>query len=692
MAAPQGSKPACPPGNDAGAEGDPSLYCIDLVPVPDLPQVAGMAEMLPPETPFDVAVDPDGHLLHDLRVTASGLPDPATLGPYSSYVGWATTPLLDPVVRLGKMSNGRNSLGRVGFNKFLILVTAEASPPGERWKGKIVLRGNSPSALMQPHAIRMLPAQSMHGHARHASGWRPPPMHPGVPVMIPGLEALEPSVAPFQPAVGLDPATMPEARPEEVLDLRDGDTLALAAVPVRRTIAGRRVVMYGYNTQYPGPLIRVTEGATIVVEFTNRIDRPTSVHWHGVRLENASDGVPGVTQAPVPPGGRFRYRVHFRDAGLYWYHPHLRADAQQDLGLYGNLLVRSRRPDYFEPADREVVLMLDDLLMDGDGLLPFGDEAPSHALMGRFGNAFLVNGAPDYRLSVRRGEVVRFFLTNASNARTYNLSLGEARLKLVGADGGLFERERWAESVVLAPAERYVVEARFERAGELAITNRVQAINHVEGTFFAEVDTLGRISVVDGPGVSGPAARFERLRVNDDVVREMAPLRAWRERPPDRTLLLTLRVRDLPFGLVQVLRLDSAYVNPVEWSGTMPMMDWLPTGRQVEWVLRDLATGRENMDIDWTFRRGEVVKLRLVNDRHTLHAMQHAMHVHGQRFVVLAKNGVPNDDLVWKDTVLVPAGATVDLLVELANPGRWMLHCHIAEHLEAGMHTVFTVN
>jgi FtsP/CotA-like multicopper oxidase with cupredoxin domain len=140
-----------------------------------------------------------------------------------------------------------------------------------------------------------------------------------------------------------------------------------------------------------------------------------------------------------------------------------------------------------------------------------------------------------------------------------------------------------------------------------------------------------------------------------------------------------------------VLRLDTAYVNPVEWSGTMPMMDWLSTGRDVEWVVRDLATGRENMDIDWRFRRGDVVKLRLVNDRHTLHAMQHPVHVHGQRFLVLATNGVANDALVWKDTVLVPAGSAVDVLLEVSNPGRWMLHCHVAEHLEAGMHMVFTV-
>jgi FtsP/CotA-like multicopper oxidase with cupredoxin domain len=123
----------------------------------------------------------------------------------------------------------------------------------------------------------------------------------------------------------------------------------------------------------------------------------------------------------------------------------------------------------------------------------------------------------------------------------------------------------------------------------------------------------------------------------------------------------------------------------------MPMMDWIPTGRDVTWVLRDPNTGKENLDIDWRFRRGDVVKLRLVNDRHTLHPMQHPVHIHGQRFLVLAQNGQPTRNLVWKDTVLLPSGATVDLLLEPSNPGRWMLHCHIAEHLEAGMHAVFTV-
>ena len=124
----------------------------------------------------------------------------------------------------------------------------------------------------------------------------------------------------------------------------------------------------------------------------------------------------------------------------------------------------------------------------------------------------------------------------------------------------------------------------------------------------------------------------------------------------------------------------------------MPEMDWVATGKAARWILRERATLRENMDIHWRFRVGDVVKLRLVNDRRALHAMQHPIHIHGQRFLVTAVNGVPNEHLVWKDTVLVPTGFTTDVLLELSNPGKWMLHCHVAEHIETGMRMVFEVD
>ncbi len=443
--------------------------------------------------------------------------------------------------------------------------------------------------------------------------------------------------------------------------------------------------MFGYNGEYPGPTIEAPRGAEIFVRFTNELPDSSSIHWHGIRLDNPFDGVDAVG------GGReFTYRVRVPDAGIYWYHPHQREDIQQELGLYGNLLVRT---DY-GAVNREAILMLDDLLVaDDSSLIPLGKESPTHALMGRFGNLFLVNGEPGYRLTVKRGEVVRFYLTNASNTRTLNLSFPGARMKLVAADAGPFERETWVDNVVIGPAERYVVHVRFERAGAVALVNRVRGLDHLFGRFFQEVDTVGIVSVgsqqVSRDLRSGFAALRRRL-ISPPLYRAAAV--SFIARPPDKSLVLTLETHDLPYITERLMQLDSIYFAPVEWGGTMPMMNWASTGQQVRWVLKDPATGKQNLDIDWQFKRGEPVKLRLVNERRAFHGMQHPIHLHGQRFLVLAINGVPNPDLAWKDTVLVPAGSVVDILLDTANPGEWMLHCHIAEHLSSGMMMHFTVN
>ncbi len=665
-------------------------YCLDLVPRPDVLQASGVVELRRVPGPFDVTVTPDGHQLYELVLFAQGLPDPSSLGNYRAFVAWLSPPSLSPMTRLGEVKNGRNNLGLVDLDKFLVLITAESTATVTARTGRPVLRGDSPSVRMQRHDLMMLPAPPGEGSMHAHGGWTAPPMDTTIPMYMPGITGLVPAASPSLP-VPPPRSLVPAARPREVRDLADSDTLRLEAGLVRRTLGLRSLVMYGFNGQYPGPLLLVRQHATIVVDLTNHLDQPTSVHWHGIRLENRFDGAVGVTQDPVPPGGHFTYRVHFQDAGIYWYHSHVREDMQQDLGLYGNMLVRSARPDYYGPANREEVLMLDDLLLGDEGLIPYGGDTPIHVLMGRFGNVFLINGEPDYRLSVARGEVVRLFLTNASSTRTFNLSFGGAPTKVVGADGGKFEREEWVRSVVIAPAQRYVVDVRFAEAGDVALVNQVQAINHSYGYYFPQIDTLGTIQVGRQDVSPDYGASFQRLRSHGEVSAEFARYRRFFDRPPDHELLLTLETHGLPFPLEQLLQIETSYFNPVEWSGTMPMMDWLSTGKQAEWVLRDAATGKENMAIDWTFRLGDVVKLRLVNDRHTLHAMAHPIHLHGQWFLVLSQNGVPNTNLVWKDTVLLPVGATADLLVEMSNPGKWMLHCHIAEHLQAGMMGVFQV-
>ncbi len=410
-----------------------------------------------------------------------------------------------------------------------------------------------------------------------------------------------------------------------------------------------------------------------------------------MRLDNRYDGVPGVTQDPVEPGESFVYRVRFPDAGLYWYHPHLREDIQQDLGLYGNMVVDSAEPDYLGPVNGEDFLILDDLLVDDRGLFPYGREAAIQTLMGRFGNQLLVNGEPRWETTVRRGEVRRLYLTNVANTRTFNLVLDGARAKLVGADVSKFERERFVDNVVLAPAQRYLVDVRYDSPGTYAVTNSIQAIDHFNAKYYPEVDTIGIVTVLDEPVAEDHGAAFETLRENADVIADIDRYRGEFARTPDHELELTVRVNGLPSAMVGVMAIDTLFYPPVEWNDAMPMMNYLSTSENLTWVFRDPRTGKENRDIEWSFQVGDVAKIRIHNLRKSFHPMQHPIHIHGQRLLLIARDGVPEENLAWKDTVVIPVGATFDILLEASNPGKWMAHCHIAEHLEAGMGMVLTV-
>lgn len=690
---------------DCASQSTSTLSCIDLAPTPDLPGVSATLHIVTPPSPFGVSVTSNGSPRQRLRASIHGLPEPRTLGNYTVFVAWAYTVALDSAIKLGVVTNGRTELREVHFNQFRILVSAERSAAVLKREGRLVLRGTSPSARLLAHRDFLVspglkrddsfaatsPMSGMtHGDELRgaADSWPMPPMNANM-AMMPGMTGLVPRAMPFRVGAAVALATLPRALPSAMMTLRNGDTLALDARIIQRSIGGKSFAMYGFNGQYPGPLISVAQGSTIVVQFANHIDQPSAVHWHGVRLENEFDGVPGVTQPLVQPGGRFTYRVHFRDAGIYWYHPHQREDIQQDLGLYGSMHVRSSNPNYYGPANRQQNLLLDDLLAGTDGPTPHGAEAPTHALMGRLGNMLLVNGEPNYQLNVRRGEVVRFFLTNVSNARIFNVSFSGAKMKVVATDVGKFERETWATSVVIAPAERYIVDVEFARTGRAALLNRVQALDHMSGRYTSETDTMGTVQVSNEPARPLLRAAFNTLRRNPDVIADIKPFRRFFAKAPDHTLTLTLRTQNLPASVSNMLTGINA---PVDWNDGMPMMNWVTTGSEITWVLRDEANGRENMDIAWRFAEGDIVKLRIANDPNSSHAMQHPIHLHGQRFLVLSRNGVRNDNLAWKDTAVIPAGELVDLLVEMSNPGRWMMHCHIAEHMGSGMMSLFTVS
>ncbi|MCC6931099.1 MAG: multicopper oxidase family protein [Gemmatimonadaceae bacterium] len=691
---PPRGEPLCP----AGIAPFASPLCAELVPTPDLLGVTGMLELRAVRSPFGVAVTADGRLRHRLVARIAGLPAPSSLGDYGAYVAWGYDVTMAGERRLGVVRDGEFDLGELPWERFRVVVSAERSSSATARRGRLVLRATSPAALLLAHRDAMgamnagaaspasptaSPTESPHvEHAHHAGGWPAPPNDARIapaPMAHP-----PPSTAPWRPDTA--GAEVREASARRLVDLRDGDTLRLTAGFVRRTIGSRTFVMYGYNGQYPGPLIRVRQGAEVVVRFLNAIDLPSTIHWHGLRLDNRFDGVPGVTQAPVAPGDSFTYRLRFPDAGIYWYHPHVREDIQQELGLYGNLLVM-RRARSRVPVHREEILALDDFLAGSEGAYPFGADAPSHALMGRFGNLLLVNGEPSYRLQLPTGSVVRFYLTNVANARIFNLRIPGARLKLVGADLGDLEREEWVESVVIAPAERYIVEARFDAPGEYAMVNAVQWLDHMRGSVRPAVDTMGMITVGRTAAHPDLGASFATLRSNRDVQEEIAPFRRFFDRPVDHTLTLGMRTTGLSPAMVAML---VGVAVPLDWNDAMPMMNAPLSGKDVTWTLTD-ERGRENMDIHWRFRVGDVVRIRLRNDPAVTHAMAHPIHFHGQRFLVASRNGVPNDNLVWKDTAVLPAGETMELILELSNPGDWMFHCHIAEHLGTGMMGLMTV-
>jgi FtsP/CotA-like multicopper oxidase with cupredoxin domain len=271
----------------------------------------------------------------------------------------------------------------------------------------------------------------------------------------------------------------------------------------------------------------------------------------------------------------------------------------------------------------------------------------------------------------------------------FNLSFSDnVRVKVIAGDGGKFEREQWVESVVIAPSERYVIEARFPTTGTVVLLNRVQALDHMVGSYTRETDTLGVIRVASSAASPSYAQQFATLRTNRDVLASLSAFRAAFDRPVDHELVLTMRTHGLPAAVANMLIGVNA---AMEWNDGMPMANWLSTSDEVVWVLRDPETGKENMDVDWRFTRGQVVKLRIFNDPSSSHAMAHPIHLHGQRFLVLTRDGVKSENLVWKDTAIIPAGETVELLADMSNPGRWMIHCHIAEHLAAGMMASFTV-
>ena len=534
-----------------------------------------------------------------------------------------------------------------------------------------------------------------------------------------------------EPHFPTETTNLAEATAPASIRLRDGDHLDLEITPVRKRIRDAEVRMLAYNGSIPGPVLLVGQGSEIEVTAVNRGDVETTVHWHGLRLDNASDGVPGDTQPPIGIGEEFTCRVRFPDPGIYWYHPHVREDFAQEMGLYGTIVVAPADETYWAPADRELTLTLDDVLIEDGRIAGFRRSGPTHTAMGRYGNVMLINGETDFAAEVGAGEVLRLHLVNTANTRIFNVGIDGARMKLVGGDSGRVEREELVEAVLLSPSERATVDVLFERAGEARLEHRPPDRAHALGAF-----------MVSGPRAKTAAAEaFGKLRVDPELEAIRGAIEAEVEREPDKTLSIASEMPILYGGdpggastyicpmhpevvasqpetcpkcgmkLVPEEQVQaSADEHPhggdhgehahghhdngdgLEWEDLMPEINRRTDPTNMHWKLVDEASGSQNDEISWSLRVGDRVKIRLANGMDQDHPMHHPFHIHGAgRFLILARDGEVESNLVWKDTVLVRAGETVDILLEVTNPGRWMAHCHIAEHTESGMMFTFEV-
>jgi FtsP/CotA-like multicopper oxidase with cupredoxin domain len=537
-------------------------------------------------------------------------------------------------------------------------------------------------------------------------------------------------------------AGLPEARAPELVELADGDQFDLRIAPVAKRLGDETVRMLAYNGSIPGPVLKVQEGSEITVNVENQGDMDATVHWHGLRLDNRYDGT-HETQRPIAVGERFSARISFPDPGVYWYHPHIREDYGQEMGLYGNVLVEPAAADYWPPAHRELALTLDDILLEDGKVAPFWRTETNYAAMGRFGDVLLVGGETELSLDARLGEVVRLYLTNTANTRVFKVALPGARMKLVGGDSGHVEREELVDDVVLAPSERVIVDVQFDQPGRLTLEHRTPD----------KVYPLAAIEVSEERAEPSLERQFEVLRNNADLVAERDRLAEYLEAAPDKTLAFIAEMdmptaegegpvtytcpmhpevvserpghcpdcgmKLLPAQLVAKAGgghsheghhehhdhshhahhghsdggHDHAAAGGIEWEDDMVEVNRLTTPANMRWKLIDRETGAENAAIDWRFRVGDRVKVRLLNEMAGDHPMHHPFHVHGAgRFLILSRDGVVEPNLVWKDTVLVRTGETVDILLDITNVGRWMAHCHIAEHHESGMMFSFDVD
>lgn len=399
-----------------------------------------------------------------------------------------------------------------------------------------------------------------------------------------------------------------------------------------------------YNGAVPPPALRVKQGERLTVDFSNALGEDTTIHWHGIRLANAMDGVPHMTQHPVAPGATFAYDFVAPDAGTFWFHPHVRTYEQVARGLTGALVVEEAAPPEY---DRDLLLFLNDWRLKADGSLDEKFGSPhDRAHAGRLGNVVTVTGQPNPVLEIKPNERVRLRIVNAASARIFRLRLEGLNARLIAIDGQpVAPTSGYGDGLTLAPANR------------------------------ADV-------IIDGIGAPDTVFPIVDLRGKRTQIAALRIANA----PPVRTEPLASPIELKPNPLMMPALAAAKPVDLVMTGGAKSEMDmsFMSKGDKI-WAFN----GKSGMDETplFTLKRNESVMMRIKNDT----AWPHAIHLHGHHFRVVARADGKPVLPYWWDTILTEPQDDITIAFAGDNPGRWMIHCHMLDHQPVGMDTWFEV-
>lgn len=417
--------------------------------------------------------------------------------------------------------------------------------------------------------------------------------------------------------------------------------------------------VWAYNNILPGPVLRLKQNDRLRAVLKNNLQQDTTIHWHGIRLPHAMDGVPGLTQQPVKPGESFTYDFVCQDAGTFWYHPHAGNPEQVGRGLYGLLIVDEPDPPL---VDRDVAWVLSDFRLDKDGqITPDFSSFFDLTHAGRLGNVALMNGKLAQPYPVQAGERIRLRLVNTANARIFDLRFSDHAPWLVALDGHPLDAPLQLgaqDRVTLGPGMRadLIVDLTGSPATRYPVFDRDFQGREHRLTDFAYSDAPAQPSVPRGAPklAANPVGGFDAANA------ERLPL-----------------VLGGGMGVPYELKVDGGPVLDMRQAWDRHRMAWSLNGE----AMRDHAGHHGHAPL-FSLKRGRSYLIEASNET----SWPHPVHLHGHVFRVLTQAGRP-----WRDTVLLQPGERAQLALVADNPGQWMLHCHILEHQAAGMMATVSV-